>query len=171
MKTGIIQMLTIEPDTYAFLEIQKLNLLPLKAGAHNLERATSIYMRLCHDVFTDDIFCLLITFSFPFWYVILRIRSSTWWRFYFRGKKCPRMCLKINLSVKTLWHRPSMGVTRFALWVPVESEYKKLKYTMIWEGWKSTIFLIDLRVEREIKRWFLDVLRADVSKISAGGLH
>ena len=57
-------MLTIETDTYTFLETQKLNLLPLKAGAHNLERATS--MRLCHDVFTDDIFCLLITFSFPF---------------------------------------------------------------------------------------------------------
>ena len=31
--------------------------------------------------------------------------------------------------------------------------------------------LLGLRVKRENKRWFLDVLRADVSKISAGGLH
>ena len=45
-------MLTIEQDTYTFLETQKLNLLPLKAGAHNLERAIS--MRLCHDVFTES---------------------------------------------------------------------------------------------------------------------
>ena len=28
------------------------------------------------------------------------------------------MCLKINWSVKTSWHRPSMGVTRSWLWAP-----------------------------------------------------
>ena len=33
--------------------------------------------------------------------LILRMRSQTWWRFYFRGKnlKCPKICLKINWSV------------------------------------------------------------------------
>ena len=30
----------------------------------------------------NDMFCLLITFSFPFWYLILRLHSQTWWRFY-----------------------------------------------------------------------------------------
>ena len=73
------------------------------SGAHNPERATS--MRSCHGVFTDQFifrtvlarvlnifkfqkpvsktyrpknvifFCLLITFSFPFWYLIRRMRS------------------------------------------------------------------------------------------------
>ena len=43
------------------------------------------------------------------------MRSYTWWRFYFRGKKCPKMCLKINWSVNTPWHRPSMGVARSGL--------------------------------------------------------
>ena len=28
------------------------------------------------------------------------------------------MCLKINWSVKTPWHRPSMGVARSGLWIP-----------------------------------------------------
>ena len=46
------------------------------------------------------------------------MRPWTWWRFYFRGKKCPEMCLKINRSVKTPWHRPSMGVARSWLWAP-----------------------------------------------------
>ena len=63
----------------------------------------------------NDIFCLLITFSFLFWYLILRMRSYIWWRFYFREKKCPKMCHKINWSVKTPWHRPSMGVARSGL--------------------------------------------------------
>ena len=34
------------------------------------------------------------------------------------------MYLKINWSVKTPWHRLSMGVVRFGLWAPVESGYK-----------------------------------------------
>ena len=96
------------------------------SGAHNRQRAIS--MRLCHGVFTyqfifravfganfesykfhksvsktyrpkNYICCLLI--SVPFWYLILRMCPSTWWRFYFRGKKCHKMCLKINWSVKT----------------------------------------------------------------------
>ena len=44
-------------------------------------------------------FCLIITFSFPFWYLILRMLSYTWWKFYFRVKKSPQMCLKINWPV------------------------------------------------------------------------
>ena len=40
----------------------------------------------------NDIFCLLKTCSFPFWYIILRMRS--WWRFYFF--ESPKMCLKIH---------------------------------------------------------------------------
>ena len=57
----------------------------------------------------NDNFCLLMTLRFPFWYLnILRTRSYTWRRFHFRVKKCPKMCLKINRSVKTPLHRPSM---------------------------------------------------------------
>ena len=62
-------------------------------------------------------FCLLITFSFC--YLILRMRYKTWWRFYFRWKKCPMMCLKINWFVKTPWLGPSMEVARSGLWAPV----------------------------------------------------
>lgn len=29
-------------------------------------------------------------------------------RFHFRGEKCSKMCLKIDRSVETPWHRPSM---------------------------------------------------------------
>ena len=57
----------------------------------------------------NDNFCLLMTLRFPFWYLnILRTRSYTWRRFHFRVKRCPKMCLKINRSVKTPLHRPSM---------------------------------------------------------------
>ena len=35
--------------------------------------------------------------------------------------KCPKMFLKINWSIKTLWHRPSMGVAFSGLWVPVDT--------------------------------------------------
>ena len=59
----------------------------------------------------NDIFCF-------FWYLIIWKRALTWWRFYFHGKKCPKMCLKINWSVKTPWHWPSMGVARSGLWAP-----------------------------------------------------
>ena len=38
---------------------------------------------------------------------MLRVRSLPWWKFYFRGKKCPKMDLKINWSVKT----PGYGLT------------------------------------------------------------
>ena len=88
----------------------------------------------------------------------------------FHGK-CPRMCLKINLSVKTWWHRPSMVVTRSGLWALVETEYNwKVKIHKDLRRTKIN-HVLGLRVKRENKRWFLDVLRADVSKISAGGLH
>ena len=66
----------------------------------------------------NDIFWLLITWSFLFWYLILRMRSLTWWRFYFRGKKYPKICLKIYWSIKTPWHRPRMGLARSGLWAP-----------------------------------------------------
>ena len=69
--------------------------------------------------FKNDIFCFLITFSFSFWYLILRMPSQTRWGFYFRGKRCLEMCLKINWSIKTPWHRPSMGVARSGLWAPI----------------------------------------------------
>ena len=64
------------------------------------------------------------TFSFPFWYLILRMGLQIWWRFYFRRKKCPKMCLKINWSVKTPWHRPSMRVALSGLWVPDKNMLK-----------------------------------------------
>ena len=97
------------------------------AGAHNPERFWHkfwISFKLHKPVrktyrFKNDIFCFLITFSFSFWYLILRMPSQTRWGFYFRGKKCLKMCLKINCSVKTPWHRPSMGVARSGLWAPV----------------------------------------------------
>ena len=47
----------------------------------------------------NDILCVLITFSFPFWCFVLRMCSYTWWRFFFCGKSCPKMCLKINCVV------------------------------------------------------------------------
>ena len=31
------------------------------------------------------------------------------------------MCVKINWSFKTPWHRPSMGVARSGLWAPVSA--------------------------------------------------
>ena len=33
------------------------------------------------------------------------------------------MCLKINRSVKTPWHSPSMGVARSGLWAPENSQH------------------------------------------------
>ena len=33
-------------------------------------------------------------------------------------EKMPLMCIKINWSVKTPWHRPSMRVARSGLWAP-----------------------------------------------------
>ena len=46
------------------------------------------------------------------------MRSKTWWRFYFHRKKCHKMCLKINWSVKTPLHRTGTGVARSELWAP-----------------------------------------------------
>ena len=67
--------------------------------------------------------------SYPFRYLILRMRSQTCQRFCFRGKKCPKMCLKINCSVKTLLHKPSMGVARSGLWAPSISEFPVRKFS------------------------------------------
>ena len=69
----------------------------------------------------NDNCCLLIIFSFPFFYLFYlyfqwahRCGGDSIWV----GKKCPEMCLKINLSIKTPWRRPSMEVTCFGLWAP-----------------------------------------------------
>ena len=67
------------------------------------------------------VFLHFITFSFPFSYLILRMRSQTWWRFYFRGKNFSKMCLNMYWSVKAPWHRPCMGVARSELWAPDSS--------------------------------------------------
>ena len=37
---------------------------------------------------------------------------------HFRGKNCPKMCLKINWPVKMPGHSPSMAVARSGLWAP-----------------------------------------------------
>ena len=61
-----------------------------------------------------------VQFSFLICYASMR--SKIWWRFYFRGKMCPKICLKINWSVKrsknAVTDRPSMGVARSDLWAP-----------------------------------------------------
>ena len=69
----------------------------------------------------NDNFCLLIMFSFPFLYLFYlyfqwahRCGGDSIWV----GKKCPEMCLKINLSIKTPWRRPSVEVACFGLWAP-----------------------------------------------------
>ena len=64
----------------------------------------------------NDIFCFLITFSFPFWYLILprECAHKHGGVSIFAGKnalKCVQN--KINWFVKTPWHRPSMGVAHF----------------------------------------------------------
>ena len=67
----------------------------------------------------NDIFDLLVTFSFPLSHLIFIMRSWTERSFHFRGKKCVLWNLsKENRSVKTPWHRPSMGVARSGLWAP-----------------------------------------------------
>ena len=67
----------------------------------------------------NDIFDLLVTFSFPLSHLIFIMRSWTERSFHFRGKKCVLWNLsKENRSVKTPWHRPSMGVARWGLWAP-----------------------------------------------------
>ena len=107
---------------YVFWQYLFLSFLQCNAGAHNPERATS--MRSSHGVFTDQyifrtvlarvlnifkfqksvsktyrsknvIFCLFIRFSFPFWYLILRLRS------YRHGGAS---IFAEKKSVKTPWH-------------------------------------------------------------------
>ena len=86
----------------------------------------------------NDIFCLLITLlrsvsRFDILYFECALRHGQ--RFYFRGKRCPKMCLKINSSVKTPWHRPSMGVARSGLWVPSAAKFHlpaKTKLTCVY---------------------------------------
>ena len=106
------------------------------AGAHYLERATSMYS--LQGVFTgqlifrtvlaeyrisfkshkpvskaytpkNDNFCLLTTLRFPFWYLILHAFIDLA-EVSFSRENCPKLCLKINWSVETPWHRPSMEV-------------------------------------------------------------
>ena len=48
-----------------------------------------------------------MTLRFRFWYLYTSNAFIAWWIFHFRVKNCPKMCLKINRSVKTPWHRPS----------------------------------------------------------------
>ena len=38
--------------------------------------------------------------------------------------------------------------------LPLKSKYKRLKYTVTWEGWKSTIFMIFLWSRERIKDGF-----------------
>ena len=66
----------------------------------------------------NGIFDLLITFSFPLSFLIFIMRSRTERSFHFRGRKCSKMHLKINRSVKTQWHRTSMKVARSGLYTP-----------------------------------------------------
>ena len=44
---------------------------------------------------------------------------------YFAEKKSPETGLKINWSVKTPRHRPSMGVARSGLWAPDDTDNTK----------------------------------------------
>ena len=62
----------------------------------------------------------LMTLRFRFCYYLYTSNAFiAWWIFHFRVKNCPKMCLKINRSVKTPWHRPSVGVARSGLWAAV----------------------------------------------------
>ena len=67
----------------------------------------------------NDNFCLFMTLRFPFWYLYTSNAFIAWWILHFRGKNCPKMCLKINRSVKTPCHRPSVGVALSGLWAAV----------------------------------------------------
>ena len=60
-----------------------------------------------------DNFCLFMHFLYT------SNAFIAWWMFHFLVKNCPKMYLKINRSVKTPWHRPSMGVARSGLWAAV----------------------------------------------------
>ena len=60
-----------------------------------------------------------MTLRFPFWYFYTSNAFIAWWIFHFRQKNCSKMCLKINRSVKTPWHRSSVGVALSGLWAAV----------------------------------------------------
>ena len=62
----------------------------------------------------NGIFDLLMTFDFPFHFILI-MRSWTERSFHFRGKKCCKMHLKRNQSLKTPWH---MKVAHSGLWAP-----------------------------------------------------
>ena len=67
----------------------------------------------------------LMTLRFRFWYLYTSNAFIAWWIFHFRVKNCPKMCLKINRSVKTPWHRPSVEVARSGLWAAVWTRWHK----------------------------------------------
>ena len=79
------------------------------------------------------IFSLLITFlvffSFLISYTSKAIIDVVEFLF-----SCPKMCLKINLSVKTPWRRPSKGVSNSELWA-------LLAWTGMWR-WTGYIFRV-----------------------------
>ena len=55
---------------------------------------------------------------FLFVIIVLWIHTHTVRCFHFRGKKYCEMMLKINWSVKTTLHRPSIGAAPSGLWIP-----------------------------------------------------
>ena len=67
---------------------------------------------------------------FPFWYLILRMRSWTESSFHFRGKKCFKMRHRINWSLKTRWHRPRIEAGCSGLWV--SSSVQTMYFLGIW---------------------------------------
>ena len=130
-------------DFYLLSQLYRL----VQSGAHNLERATS--KRSCHGVFTDQfifrtvlarvlnifkfqksvsktyrsknvIFCLFIRFSFPFWYLILRLRS------YRHGGDS---IFAEKESVKTPWH---------------------MEYLVVINNWYSEQFILLMIRERRV---------------------
>ena len=65
-----------------------------------------------------------MTYCFPFLYLKLRMRGSLReCTFNFLVKKYTKMYFKINRSVKTPWHSPSMGVALSGLWAPENSQH------------------------------------------------
>ena len=50
----------------------------------------------------NDNFCLFMTLRFPFWYLYTSNAFIAWWILHFRGKNCPKMCLKINRSLQVM---------------------------------------------------------------------
>ena len=111
----------------------------------------------------NDIFCLLIKFIFPFWYLILRTRHGG--DSIFAEKKSPEVGLKINCSVKPPWHRPSMGVAGSGLWAAddtdntkhAESMFKMISQLSFASHSQHTVF----RVISKVLYQTLDTLRSE----------